>query len=67
MQFQDRYDDPLDAKECAAGRHKLDYARWKRVKEWIYDERMQTEENSDKENKEGMNEEEKKRRLRNLG
>ncbi|KAG5350685.1 hypothetical protein C0989_009823 [Termitomyces sp. Mn162] len=42
----------------------LDYARWKKVKEWMFDEGMQMEENFDKENKEGMSEEEEKRRLK---
>ncbi|KAG5717226.1 hypothetical protein E4T56_gene17203 [Termitomyces sp. T112] len=42
----------------------LDYAWWKKVKEWMFDEGMQMEENFDKENKEGMSEEEEKRRLK---
>ncbi|KAG6873164.1 hypothetical protein C0995_002013 [Termitomyces sp. Mi166 len=61
-QLQDRYDDLLDVKERAAERYKLDYARWKKVKEWIFDEGKQSDEN--KENEEGVSKEEKKRRLK---
>ena len=62
--LQDRYDDLLDVKERAAERYKLDYARWKKVKEWIFDEGKQTEESSVKENEDCISEEEKKRRLK---
>ncbi|KAH0582201.1 hypothetical protein J132_04152 [Termitomyces sp. J132] len=58
-QLQDRYDDLLGVKERAAERYKLDYARWKKVKEWIFDDDKQAEED-----KEGMSEEEKKRRFK---
>ncbi|KAG6867678.1 hypothetical protein C0993_012486 [Termitomyces sp. T159_Od127] len=59
--LQDRYDGLLRVKERAAERYKLDYARWKKVKEWMFDDDGFMEEN---EQLDDVNDEEKKRRLK---
>ncbi|KAF5372340.1 hypothetical protein D9615_009304 [Tricholomella constricta] len=58
-QLQERYDALADVKERAAARYKIDYAKWRKFRDWIFTEEA---EHSKDRNEVGITEEEKRSR-----
>ncbi|KAF8066545.1 DNA repair protein endonuclease SAE2/CtIP C-terminus-domain-containing protein [Lyophyllum atratum] len=58
-QLQERFDALVDVKERAAERYKLDYAKWRRFRNWIFTEEA---EHAKDQNEAGITEDEKRNR-----
>ncbi|KAG5637565.1 hypothetical protein H0H81_004142 [Sphagnurus paluster] len=59
--LQERYDALADVKERAAARYKLDYAKWRKFRDWMFNEEVEyAKDRTEK----GFSEEEKRRRYK---